>query len=416
MVTILMALTLALGSGVGYVRGAENRTGNCTESAEVCAKFSNFWEVWNLAEDKFVDKKAIKPDEMISGAINGMLDSLGDQGHTRYLTSDQNKRFGESLQGSYEGIGAYVDVQSGFPIIVSPIEGSPAEKAGVLPGDVIVRIDGQSSEGLTVDEVVNRIKGPKGTQVRLQLRHSGEETPVDVTITRASVTVPIVTWRMLPGNVAHVRLSQFAENADKELRKALDDARAQGARALIMDVRDNPGGLVDQAVGVTSMFVPKGKPVLLEAKRDGSTEAYRSEENNPILDLPMVVLINSGSASAAEIFTGALQDYSRATVIGVPTAGTGTVLSTLRLDDGSAVLLGTAQWQTPKGRYLRREGVSPDITVGLPAGVRPLTPSIAKRLSPDELQKYADLQLQRALNLLGAGPAASTARPQVWPR
>ncbi len=416
LVTVFMALTLALGSGVGYVRGAENSPATCTESQEVCSKFKDFWEVWNIAEARFVDKKAIKPDAMISGAINGMLDSLGDQGHTRYLTADQTQRFHEELTGSFEGIGAFVDTEGGLPIIVAPIEGSPAEKAGILPGDTILRIDGKTTEGLTLDEVVSRIKGKKGTQVKLQVRHTGEESPVELTITRAEVTVPIVTWRMLPGKVADIRLSQFAENADGAMRKALDEAKSQGAKALIVDVRDDPGGLLDQAIKVTSLFVPKGKPVLLEAQRDGSTKTYRSNESKPYLDLPMTVLLNGGTASAAEIFSGALQDYSRATLIGVPTAGTGTVLSTIALDDGSAVLLGTAQWETPKGRYLRREGVTPDVTVGLPAGVRPVTPTSAKQLSDADILNSPDLQLKKALAILGTGKSATAAETAIVPR
>jgi carboxyl-terminal processing protease len=415
-VAALMALTLALGSGVGYVRGAENSTGTCTESEQVCAKFRDFWEVWNLAEARFVDKKAIQPDAMIAGAINGMLDSLGDQGHTRYLTADQNQRFQEALKGSFEGIGAFVDSQGGLPTIVAPIEGSPAEKAGIRAGDTILRVDGKSTEGLTLDEVVSRIKGPKGTQVKLQVRHSGEESPVDLTITRAEVTVPIVTWRMLPGKVADIRLSQFADNADQAMRKALDEAKAQGAKALIIDLRDNPGGRLDQAISVTSLFVPKGKPVLLEAQRDGSTKTYRSDESKPYLDLPMVILINGGTASAAEIFSGAMQDYDRATLIGVPTAGTGTVLSTIALDDGSELLLGTAQWQTPKGRYLRREGVSPDVTVGLPPGATPVTPSSAKSLGDAQILNSSDIQLRKALSILGAGQSAAAFETAVVPR
>lgn len=416
LVLLLMACTLALGTGAGYVRGAESETTNCTESVEVCAKFSNFWKVWNLAEARFVEPEEIKPDDMIEGAINGMLDSLGDQGHTRYLTAEQNQRFTEGLDGTYEGIGAYVDGSGQLPVIVAPIEGSPAEAAGVLPGDVVLRIDGQPTEGLSIDEVISLIKGPKGTSVTLQIRHDGEEAPVDITITRAAVTVPAVTWRMLPGNVAHIRLSQFSEDANTELRTALDAARRQGARGLVMDVRDNPGGLRDQATAITSMFVPKGEVVLIEAGRDGAQKLYRSSESNPLLDLPMVVLINNGSASSAEIFAGALQDYKRATIVGVPTAGTGTILTPIALDDGSSVLLGTAQFQTPKGRSLRHDGVTPDITLGLEAGVRPLTPSTAKNLSDAEILRTPDLQLRRALSILGVSSPVSSAQPRVWAR
>lgn len=407
LVILLMVGTLALGSGVGYVRGAENSTGQCTESTDICRKFSNFWEVWNLAEARFVDPKALKPEDMIDGAINGMLDSLGDQGHTRYLDNKQTQRFREELKGSYEGIGAYIDAQGQIPTIVAPIEGSPAEKAGIRPGDLILRINDKPTEGLTIDEVVSQIKGPKGTQVKLQVRHIGEELPIEITITRASVVVPIVVSRMLPGNIAFVRLTQFAENSDVDLRKTIDAAKQQGARGLILDVRDNPGGIRDQAVSVAGLFVKEGEVVLVEAYRDGSKKEYRSPQKNPYLDMPMVVLVNGGSASSSEIFAGALQDYHRATVIGVPTAGTGTVLSTIGLDDGSSLLLGIAQWQTPKGRYLRREGVSPDMIVSLPPGTRPLTPTSARKLSDAEILKYPDPQVQRALKVLGSSETAT---------
>jgi carboxyl-terminal processing protease len=416
LVVLLMAGTLVLGSGAGFVRGAEINAGTCTESEEVCAKFTNFWRVWNLAESRFVDPDAVDPDAMIAGAINGMLDSLGDRGHTRYLTAEQNQRFQESLEGTYEGIGAYVDTTGQLPMIVAPIEGSPAEAAGILPGDVILRIDGEPTEGLSIDEVISRIKGPRGTSVTLQIRHAGEETPIDITITRAAVTVPAVTWRMLPGDIAHIRLSQFSDRADAEVRRAVSEAREQGARGLIMDVRDNPGGLRDQATAITGMFLPRDEVVLIEASRDGEQQLYRSRDANPVLDLPMVVLINNGSASSAEIFAGALQDHGRATVIGVPTAGTGTILTPLRLDDGSSLLLGTAQFQTPSGRSLRHNGVAPDITVGLGAGVRPLTPTMARELSDDELLSSPDLQLRRALSVLGVQSRATSALPQVWPR
>jgi carboxyl-terminal processing protease len=405
-----------VGTGAGYVRGAATETGNCTESQEVCARFSNFWKVWNLAEENFVDPKEIVADEMIAGAINGMLDSLGDQGHTRYLTPDQSKRALEQLEGSFEGIGAYFEVQAGLPVIVAPIEGSPAEAAGIRSGDVILRINDEPTEGLSSDEVATRIRGPKGTQVTLHVRHMGEEATEVLTITRAAVTVPNITWRMLPGQVAHIRLSQFAENADKDLRKALDAARAQGARAIIMDVRDNPGGLLTQAVSVTGMFVPRGEVVLVRKERDGSEEVYRSEERNPETELPMVVLVNNGSASSAEIFAGALQDHGRATVIGVPTAGTGTVLYPYSLDDGSLLYLGTAQFQTPEGRNLRHEGVVPDIELALPAGVRALTPSTAKEMTDLEILSSPDVQVRRALSILGGGSVAGSARPQFWPR
>lgn len=415
-VIVITVCALLVGTGAGYVRGAATETGNCTESQAVCAKFSNFWKVWNLAEDHFVDPKELQSDEMIAGAINGMLDSLGDQGHTRYLTPEQSKRAAEQMQGSFEGIGAYFEVQAGFPVIVAPIEGSPAEAAGIRSGDIILRVNDEPTEGMSSDDVSSRIRGPKGTQVKLQVRHLGEEATEEITITRAAVTVPNVSWRMLPGKVAHIRLSQFAENADKDVRKALDAAREQGARAIIMDIRDNPGGLLTQAVSVTGIFVPKGDVVLVRKERDGSEQLYRSEEKAPVTDMPMVILVNNGSASSAEIFAGALQDYGRATIIGVPTAGTGTVLYPYSLDDGSLLYLGTAQFQTPKGRNLRHEGVVPDVELALPAGVRAMTPSTSKDLTDLQILSSPDVQVRRALSILGGASAVTSARPQFWPR
>jgi carboxyl-terminal processing protease len=404
LVAVLMGCTLALGTGAGYVQGAAS-SGQCTESAEVCQKFSNFWKVWNIAEAQFLDPQAINHDDMISGAINGMLDTLNDRGHTRYNTAEQYQEEREDQEGRYEGIGAYINQIGDYPAVTAPIEGSPAEAAGVQAGDLILKIDGEDTLGMTVDDVVERVRGEPGTTVTLELRHLDQELPVEVTITRAAINVPAVTWTMLPGKVAHIRLSQFSQHAETEMREALDAARQQGAQKLILDLRNNPGGLLNQAIGVTSQFLPEGEVVLRIRDRDGNEEVYKANESDPELNLPMVVLINSGSASSSEIFASALQDHGRATIIGVQTIGLGTVITPVPLDDGSAVYLGTSEWLTPKSRKLRHEGVKPDITVALPSGVQSLTPSAARRLSAGEILETKDTQIQRALGLLGVTSA-----------
>lgn len=415
-VAVLLGVTLALGSGVGYVQGAaQANTGECTESADVCAKFSNFWKVWDIAENQFLDPTAAEPDKMIAGAINGMLDTLNDQGHTRYNTAEEWKAAQEDLQGTFEGIGAYVNQLGDLPVIVAPIEGSPAEAAGVQAGDIILKVDGQSTEGKSIDEIVSIIRGAPGTSVTLQLRHVNEEAPVDITITRAAVRVPAVTWRMLPGKIAHIKLSQFQQNATAEMQKALTAAKEQGAQGIVLDLRNNPGGLLDQAISVTSQFLPEGVPVLRVRDRNGKEDVYKSNESKPETELPMVVLINTGSASSSEIFAGALQDHKRATIIGLQTVGLGTVLTPRQLADGSAVYIGTAEWLTPNGQKIRNEGVKPDIKVALPIGVQALTPTTEKKLSDAEILQTEDTQLKRALSVLGVnvsaeGPAAVTAR------
>jgi carboxyl-terminal processing protease len=227
---------------------------------------------------------------------------------------------------------------------------------------------------------------------------------VEITITRAEVTVPSVSWRMLPDDVAFVRLSSFDDDAGRELREALAAAQEQGARAVILDLRNNPGGLLDQAIDVASQFLPAGTTVLLEENREGDREAT-SARSGGALELPLIVLINENSASSSEIVSGALQDAGRATLVGETTFGTGTVLTPFRLSDGSRLLLGTQQWLTPEGRLIRGQGIEPDESVTLPEEVAPLSPAEAAELPAANLRESPDLQLSRAIEL--ASEAAS---------
>jgi len=339
---------------------------------------------------------------MTAGAVNGMLDTLGDEGHTRFLSADEAQAWDESLRGSFEGIGAYIDVRDGQTIIVAPIEGSPAEAAGIRPGDVILAVDGASTEGWGVDELRTAVRGPAGTTVMLRVLHPGESEPVDLTITRAEVEVPSVSWRMLPDDLAFVQLSSFDDDAGRELKAALSEAQAQGARAVIFDLRNNPGGLLAQAVEVASQFLPEGTTVLLEENRDGERDATVTNAGGVALELPLVVLINANSASSSEIVSGALQDAGRATLVGETTFGTGTVLTPFRLSDGSRLLLGTQQWLTPNGRVIRNQGIEPDEAVALPETVIPLSPAEAATLSAMALRESEDVQLSRALELASA--------------
>lgn len=412
LVVVFMGCTLALGTGAGYVQGAAQR-GECTESAEICAKFNNFWEVWNIAEDRFVDPSALNPDDMIAGAINGMLDTLNDQGHTRYNTPEEYTQERESLNGEFEGIGAYIGQEGNYPMIVAPIEGSPAEAAGIRAGDIILKVDGVSTENMDSEDVVRRVRGAPGTTVTLEIQHLDEEAPVDITITRAAITVPAVTWRMLPDNVAHIRLSRFTDTVAPDLERALAEAKQQGATRILLDLRNNPGGYLNQAIGVVSQFVERDEVVLRIRNRDGSEEVQRAAGYTPDTTTPMVVLINSGSASASEITAGALQDLGRAQVIGVQTPGLGTVVQPFELDDGSALYLGVQEWLTPEGRALRHQGVEPDIEVTLPGDVQPLTPSSSRDLSDEEILRTEDTQVQKALELLGVRTTAQAYSPIV---
>lgn len=369
----------------------------CPETAEICSDFSVFWQAWDLARNNFVEPDAVVPSRMIEGAISGMLSSLGDEGHTRFLSAEAAERWQESISASFEGIGAYVDVREGQAIIVSPIPGSPAEAAGLLEGDAILQVDGQDTNGWTVEELVTHVRGPRGTTVVLKVIHEGETVPVEIMVQRDNVEVPSVSWTMLPGNVAFLRLNSFAQRSSDEMEQALSEARAQGAQSLILDLRDNPGGLVNEAIDIAGQFLPEGTTVLLEEDREGERKASTTRRAGVALDMPMVVLVNNNTASSSEIVSGALQDAGRARIIGVPTIGTGTVLSTFRLNNGSQLLLGTSQWLTPNGRLIRNQGITPDVEVMLAADAEQLSPDDAEDLSASELRQSEDAQFVEAL-------------------
>jgi len=289
-------------------------------------------------------------------------------------------------------------------VIVAPFDGSPALKAGVKAGDIIMEVDGEDVTTWTLNEIVENIRGEAGTEVTLSLFRPDETKSYELTITRGEIDSPTATWAMLPDtHVALVRLSQFSADATDEVRQAIREAEADGAQALIFDIRSNPGGLLQQAISVTSQFLKSGN-VMQQEDAKGHREVYPVQRGGIATDIPMVVLINHGSASSSEIFAGAMQDHKRATVVGETTFGTGTVLESFPLDDGSALLLGTSQWLTADGRLIRKHGIEPDVTVEVPIGTELIYPSMAKDLTVADLLASEDLQVLKALELLNALP------------
>ncbi|MFN8496816.1 MAG: S41 family peptidase [Anaerolineae bacterium] len=397
---------LALGNGGSRLLAARFALQDSSAPTSVQERAKIFWEAWNVAHNNYVDEKALDDQKMMYGAIEGMLDSLGDQGHTRFMSPKEADAQAQSIQGSFSGIGAEVTRKDGRPVIVTPIEGSPAEKIGVKSGDVIMKVDGQDTADFTLDEVIGKIRGPEGTDVTVTLLRPSTGETIELKITRSKIKVKTVTSIMVPGTkVAHIRLNQYSANASDELRAAVADAKAQGATGIIFDLRNNPGGLLSEAVNVTSEFLKDGN-VLLQRDRGGKETPYPVKKGGQATDIPMVVLINQGTASAAEITSGALQHYKRATVVGMPTFGTGTVLSTFKLSDGSALLLGTGEWLTPGGDMIRRQGIAPDVKVEMKPDVQIVTPTIEKTLSAQDIQSTQDLQFKKALELLSGGTAS----------
>ena len=368
------------------------------------AEFSTFWEAWSIVHRYFVDREALDTTELTYGAIRGMITALGDEGHTIFLTPEELARQRVDISGTYSGIGAQLGVKDGLPIIVAPFDGSPAKRAGVKPGDIIIEVNGEDVTTWSLNDVVDKIRGEAGTEVNLTLLRTDESKSLEVVITRGEIDAPTATWAMLPGtDVALIRLSQFSADATAEINTAISEAKVVGATSLIVDVRSNPGGLLEQAIGVTSQFLRDGY-VLQQEDANGKRELYPVKRGGIAQDIPLVILINRGSASSSEIFAGAIQDHERGTVVGETTFGTGTVLEPFVLSDGSGLMLGTSQWLTANGRLIRKHGIEPDVTVELPIGTDIITPMDIEELTVAELLKSEDAQVLKALELLDALP------------
>jgi carboxyl-terminal processing protease len=360
-------------------------------------------DAWTLIHKNYVDQSAVKDNVLTYAAISGMVDSLGDTGHSRFLSPDMVKSEQQFTNGSFEGIGAEVQLQNNHVVIVAPIDGSPAQKAGVAPGDIILKVDGVDMTGQSLEAVVQRILGPAGTQVTITLQNPDTKVIRDLTITRAKITVENVTWSMVPGTtIAHIHISGFSNGVTQQLKTILPKIQAQGTTGLILDLRDDPGGLLSESIGVTSQFLTGGS-VLEEKDVNGTIHQEPVHAGGLAANIPMVVLINQGTASAAEIVSGAIQDAKRALLVGATTFGTGTVLEEFSLPDQSAVLLATQEWLTPKGRTIWHQGISPDQSISLPAGTYPLYPPVESSLTPAQVQSSGDAQLLKALQLLSAG-------------
>jgi carboxyl-terminal processing protease len=361
-------------------------------------------EAWRAIQDNYVDAANLDNNELAYGAIRGMTDAVGDEGHTSFMTGAQAKAADESLSGTFTGIGVQLSGTDHPPVIGTVIPNTPAEEAGLLRGDRILAVDGKTTEGETVDQTVARVRGPEGQPVTLTVGRTGKED-FDVTIVRRKFDLPLVSWAMVPGRkVAMIRLEQFATGATKGLQDAITKAKAAGATALIFDLRFNGGGYVPEAVGVASEFLPDGI-VFQSLDRSGKQEDAAVKPGGLATDIPLVVLADGDTASAAEIVTGAIQDAKRGTFVGVKTFGTGTVLQRFDLADGSALRIGVERWLTRNGRPIWHEGLDPDVKVELPTTATPgplvpLVPYLLRDITAAQLAASGDTQLLKALELL----------------
>jgi carboxyl-terminal processing protease len=367
---------------------------------EAVSNFKLIAEAWNAIEQHYVDRPSVRPLTMTYGAIAGMVDSLGDTGHSGFLSPEMVKAEHTIESGQFAGIGAEVQMKNNQVVVVAPIDGSPAQKAGIRPGDIIVDVDGKDITGLSLQEVVRKIMGPAGSRMTLTVENPATGQERTLTIRRATIKLQSVTWNMLPGlPIAHVRIAFFSKGASEDLEKSLAEIVRRGAKGLVLDLRSDPGGLLEMSVSVASQFLESGT-VLQEKNSKGEVKAVAVESGVEKCTLPMVVLINAGTASASEIVAGALQDAKRATIVGETTFGTGTVLSPIPLSDGSALLLAVMEWLTPSGRTIWHKGIMPDVAVSLPTDASPLVPGAEKGMTLAQLRADKDLQLLRALDVL----------------
>lgn len=367
------------------------------EAASAGPDYNLIGQAWDTINRVYVDRQAIKPLDLTYGAISGMTDALGDTGHSRFLTPDMVREQQTLVQGKFQGIGAEVEMKDGAVTIVAPFDNSPAQKAGLRPGDVIEKVEGQSVMGLQLHDVVQKLLGKAGTQVTITVLTPKTGHSRDVTLTRQEITIQEVTWQQLPGTtIAHLRIASFSQTAQQDLRQALSQIEQQQLTGIILDLRDNPGGLLNEAVQITSQFLSSGNVVLVK-DASGRETPLPARSGGVATTIPMVVLVNGGTASAAEIVSGAIQDAHRATVIGSKTFGTGTVLQQYPLSDGSALLLATGEWLTPNGRVIWHNGISPDIDVSLDPNVSPLFPGAERNMTAAEIQASNDQQLLRAM-------------------
>ena len=349
--------------------------------AEYDDLFAPFWETWGIVHEEYVDQP-VNDLELMRGAIEGMLNALDDK-HTSYMDPEEFDQANESLEGEYEGIGAWVDITGDYVEIISPMKGSPADEAGLQPNDKVIGVNGEDVTGVPGDLVLNQILGPAGTDVTLTIQRNGET--FDVTITRGNIVVPTVESEMLEDNIAYVALYNYGDKTTEQLRESLTDLLEEDPEGLILDLRDNGGGYLNTAIQVVSEFIGEGV-VMYEQYGDGETYTYEAIPGGLATEIPMVVLVNGGTASAAEITAGAIQDYDRAPLVGTTTYGKGSVQTWVELeDDAGGVRVTIARWLTPDGRQISGEGLEPEYVV---------------EMTEDDYEQGQDPQLEKAIEVL----------------
>lgn len=384
---ILLGIAFYIGFSIG-----ENQTPSILEVEGLSGKnigqpnnvdFSLFWDTWKLIEEKFVDRDDLNRQDMVFGAISGMVKSLNDP-YTSFFEPKESKIFKEDINGSFEGIGAEIGIRKEILTIISPLENSPAQAAGLRAGDKIIRIDDEATEGITLFSAVNKIRGKKDTTVKFTILRDDEVK--EISVVRDKIIVPVLSWEMREGNIVHLELFSFSQQAAGEFRKALLEILRNPTEKMVLDLRNNPGGFLEVAQELMGWFVEPGEIIAIESFGEGKTSReYRAIGNGALKNFDLVVIINEGSASASEIMAGALRDIRGVKLVGENSFGKGSIQQVENLASGSSIKITIAKWLTPSGLSISDKGLKPDIEV---------------EMTSEDIDEGRDPQLDKALEII----------------
>lgn len=369
---ILLTMIITMGFTLSFSRFT-------SVSGKETEQFDKLFETYETIKQGYYQK--VDDEKLVEGAVKGMVESLDDP-YTSYMNIKESEGFDENISSSFEGIGAEVTEDDGSIVIVSPIKGSPAEKAGLKPKDKILKVDNKSVEGMSVNEAVELIRGKKGTKVHIEIERENVGK-LKFTITRDTIPIETVYSEVVEKTIGKIQITKFSEKTGEELADALSDLEDKGVKGIVLDLRQNPGGLMDQAIAMTDMFVAKGKTILQVEARDGSKEVYKAE-SPAVVRVPVVVVTDKGTASAAEIMAAALHESAGFPIVGEKTFGKGTVQTTKEFDDGSSIKYTIAKWLTPSGKWIHQKGIEPQYKVSLPEYAN------LPYLNPDKTLKQGD--------------------------
>lgn len=379
-----LLLVLGFGLGTNYEELEINQHETVNKELPEDMDYSTVESLYDQLRNNFAGE--LSEEELQEGLKKGLVDAAGDP-FTEYLNAEAAQELRESLEGEFSGIGAEIGIREDQLMIIAPLDGTPADKAGLRPQDAIIAIDGEDTSDIGIQQAVTRIRGEEGTDVTLTIVRDNE-SPEEITITRAQIEVPSVEHEMLENNIGYIELVQFGSDSDQDFRRAANDLKQQGADKIILDVRGNPGGFLGVAVSITSEFLESGKVVVEERRNEEVIDTKRASSGGNLVGLPVVVLINEGSASASEIIAGALRDHGVAELVGKGTFGKGSVQELVDLTNNGVLRVTIAKWYTPEGLNINEEGIKPDIEV---------------ELTEEDFDKDKDPQLQKAIQLLSEG-------------